>query len=32
MKCSVCGKGAEVYEDEYVKQWYCDKCGWWMNV
>ncbi len=32
MKCDVCGEEAEHYEDDNVEQYYCEKCGWWINV
>ena len=32
MKCDVCGEEAEYYSDEDIEQYYCKKCGWWINV
>jgi len=32
MKCPVCDEEAKHYEDKDVEQWYCEPCGWWVNV
>ena len=32
MKCDVCGEEAEHYENKYIEQYFCNKCGWYVNV
>ena len=32
MECDVCKKEAQHYEDKQKEQWFCEDCGWWINV
>lgn len=32
MKCDICQEECEYFSDENVEQYYCKKCGWYMNI